>query len=69
MLPPALASMARRENPPAKNIAMPWTTDPQYRVHRRPIRSRVKTQTSVANYTRNQSVSGMILPMHRERTM
>jgi hypothetical protein len=35
--------------PPARNMNMPWHTDPQYSVHRRPIRSSVKTQTSVEN--------------------
>lgn len=47
--PAALLSIARRENPPARNMAIPWTAAPQYKVHRRPMRSRVKTQISVAN--------------------
>jgi hypothetical protein len=49
MSPSALAFMARRENPPARNMAMPCTIEPQYNVQRRPMRSKVKTQTRVAN--------------------
>jgi len=41
--------IARRDIPPARNIAMPWPTEPQYNVHRLPMRSRVKTQMSVEN--------------------
>jgi hypothetical protein len=36
IFPSALALMARRENPPARNIAIPCTTEPQYKVQRRP---------------------------------
>ena len=49
--PSARASMASREKPPARNMAIPCAVDPQYKVHLRPIRSRVKTQTRVANYS------------------
>jgi hypothetical protein len=49
IFPSALALMARRENPPARNIAIPCTTEPQYKVQRRPMRSKVNTQMSVAN--------------------
>lgn len=52
MLPSALELMARRENPPARNMAMPCTIEPQYNVQRRPMRSKVNTQTRVANLDR-----------------
>jgi hypothetical protein len=42
--------IANLDIPPARNMAMPWPTDPQYNVHLRPIRSRVNTQMSVENY-------------------
>ena len=35
--------------PPAQKQQIPWPTAPQYRVHRRPMRSRVKTQINVAS--------------------
>lgn len=46
----AVASIPTRAKPPARNMAMPCAAEPQNRVHRRPMRSRVKTQTRVANY-------------------
>jgi hypothetical protein len=42
-------SMASLDIPPARNMAIPWPTDPQYNVHLRPMRSRVKTQIRVEN--------------------
>ena len=51
IFPSARASMASREKPPARNMAIPCAMDPQYKVHLRPIRSSVKTQTRVANYS------------------
>lgn len=47
--PAAVASIPRRAKPPARNMTIPWAVEPQYRVHRRPMRSRVKTQMRVAN--------------------
>lgn len=46
----ALAFIARRENPPPRNMAMAWTVAPQNKVFRRPMRSRVNTQMRVANW-------------------
>lgn len=48
--PAARASMASREKPPARNMAIPCTAAPHHSVTRRPRRSRVKTQIKVANY-------------------
>lgn len=54
-LSPALcASLQRYEKAPPRNMAIPWAMEPQYSVHRRPIRSNVKTQTRVANCWFNQ---------------
>ena len=36
-------------SPPARNIEIPWTMEPQYSVQRRPILSKVNTQMRVAN--------------------
>ena len=36
-------------SPPASNIEIPWTMEPQYSVQRRPILSKVKTQMRVAS--------------------
>lgn len=47
--PAARASIPPLDIPPARNMAIPIPTDPQYRVHRRPMRSRVNTQMSVEN--------------------
>jgi hypothetical protein len=47
--PDSVALRPRREKPPARKRTMPWTIDPQKRVIRRPIRSRVNTQIRVAN--------------------
>ena len=47
--PAASALRPSLEKPPPRNIAMPWTTEPQYSVYRRPIRSSVKTQIRVEN--------------------
>lgn len=49
VLPAAVAFWPPLDMPPAKNMAMPIPTLPQYMVHRRPMRSNVKTQTSVEN--------------------
>lgn len=47
--PADLFVSASLESPPARNRAIPCPTDPQYNVHRRPIRSSVKTQINVEN--------------------
>jgi hypothetical protein len=50
----AAALIVARARPPAANIQIPCPTDPQYRVHRRPMRSKVNTQIKVANLKRDQ---------------
>jgi len=51
--------IASRDIPPARNMAMPWPTDPQYSVQRRPMRSRVKTQMRVENWAVFQQLRDM----------
>ena len=51
--PSRLALVAIRPKPPARNMAMPWPTEPQYKVQRRPMRSSVKTQIRVENYVKD----------------
>jgi hypothetical protein len=47
--PGSVLSIPSRDIPPARNIAIPWPTEPQYNVHLLPIRSRVNTQMRVEN--------------------
>jgi hypothetical protein len=48
--PGSVLSIPRRDIPPARNIATPWPTEPQYNVHLLPIRSSVNTQMRVENF-------------------